>query len=361
MFFKSPGCQELPGFSFSRAADFVSHDGLDRKCYIGIDVAKAKLDVCILSSGEHFVVANNTAEIEELAEKIIRLHAREEVHIAMESTGGYEQLALKLLGKFKLRVSILNPRQVRDFAKSLNKLAKTDKIDASIIAQYAQMVKPRETMQNREVVEKMEELAGRRQQLLDMIQAENNRLEKKRTYTGKSIERIVEQLKKELREIEKELDETVNEDKDCVEKRNLLMSVKGIGKVTAQALIANLPELGYLNGKQISALSGLAPFNRDSGTFRGKRTVWGGRKVVRTSLHMATLVAIKHNAYIRAFYQRLLAAGKAKMVAVTAAMHKLLLILNAMVKSNSLWDEKKEKRYLETINTKTGALVSCES
>ena len=253
---------------------------LDRKCYIGIDVAKAKLDVCILSSGEHFVVANNEAGIEELAEKIMRLHAREEVHIAMESTGGYEQLALKLLGKFKLRVSILNPRQVRDFAKSLNKLAKTDKIDASIIAQYAQVLKPRETMQNRESIEKMEELAGRRQQLLDMIQAENNRLEKKRTYARKSIERIVEHLKKELGEIEKELDEAVNEDKDCAQKRDLLMSVKGIGKVTAQALIANLPELGYLNGKQI-----------------------------------------------RAFYQRLLAAGKAKMVAVTAAMHKLLLIL----------------------------------
>lgn len=253
---------------------------LEKKCYIGIDVAKAKLDVFVLSSGEHFVVVNNEEGIKELAEKVMKCYPKEEIHIAMESTGGYEQLAMRLLSQLKFRVSILNPRQVRDFAKSLNKLAKTDKIDASIIAQYTQMVIPRETIQGRIEIEKMEELEGRRRQLLDMIRAEKNRLDKNRKYAKKSIEQIINHLKEALREIEKELDEAVHEDKDCAQKRDLLMSVKGIGKITAHALIANLPELGYLNGKQISALSGLAPFNRDSGTLRGKRTVWGGRKAL---------------------------------------------------------------------------------
>lgn len=217
---------------------------LEEKCYIGIDVAKAKLDVFILSSNEHFTIDNTERGIRDLADKIIELGAKETIHIAMKSTGGYEQLAASLLSKEGLKVSILNSRQVRDFAKSLNKLAKTDKIDARIIAQYARVVMPRETLQNRVEIKKITQLENRRRQLLEAIRAEKNRLDKNCEYAKDSIKRMIEHIRKELKEIDVELEKAVDEDKMCAEKRAILMSVNGIGKITAHALIAHLPELG---------------------------------------------------------------------------------------------------------------------
>lgn len=322
---------------------------LGKKSYIGIDVAKAKLDVFILESGEHFVVLNDDEGVRYLLDKIQSTCKIQQIHISMESTGGYEQFVAHTLSQAGYTVSVLNPRQIRDFAKSLNKLAKTDKIDALVIAQYAKMANPRPTMFYDTQSDKLAQLQGRRRQLIDMITAEKNRLDKMNHHMKGSIERTIQWLEEELDKINKELEQAIDVDEKASHKRELLMSIKGIGKITAQALIAWLPELGLLTGKEISALGGVAPFNRDSGTLRGKRSVWGGRNAVRSALHMATLVAVRHNPYIRAFYQRLIAAGKAKMVAITAAMHKLLLIMNAMLKHDQPWDEEKERNYLRAL------------
>jgi transposase len=304
------------------------------KCYTGIDVSKAILDVYVLPCKKYMQFKNDTKGIQKLSEK---LKSFPQISIVMEATGGYEKPVAQSLQKSGLSVSVVNPRYIRDFAKALGKLAKTDRIDAEVIALYAEKMQPQANVAHNENQQTLAGLQARRRQLIDMITMEKNRLDKTSDELKKSIQRIIKALEKELQAINEALEKSIQNDADYAQKNMLLKSIKGVGSVVAAGLIADLPELGNVSAKQISALAGLAPYNRDSGTLRGKRTIWGGRASVRTTLYMATLVATRHNPQIKSFYERLCNAGKQKKVALTACMHKLLIIMNAMIKHNELW------------------------
>ncbi len=306
----------------------------DGKCYIGIDVSKAILDVYVLPYEKYMQFKNDAKGIKKLTEK---LKSFPQTSIAMEATGGYEKPIAQSLQKVGLSVSIVNPRLIRDFAKALGKLAKTDRIDAKVIALFAEKMQPQANVLHNEDQQKLAGLNVRRRQIIDMITMEKNRLDKVSNDLKKSIQRIIKALEKELQTINEALAKSIQNDETFAQKNALLKSIKGVGSVVAAGLISDLPELGSLGSKQISALAGLAPYNRDSGTLRGKRTIWGGRSSVRTMLYMATLVAIRHNPQIKNFYERLCNAGKLKKVAIIACMHKLLIIINAMIKHNEAW------------------------
>lgn len=306
----------------------------DGKCYIGIDVSKAVLDVYILPSKTYIQFKNDTKEIKKLSDK---LKSFPQVSIVMEATGGYEKPAAQALQNMGFSISVVNPRHIRDFAKALGKLAKTDRIDAEIIALFAEKMQPRPNAKYDENQQKLAELNARRRQIIEMIVMEKNRLDKVSSVSKKSIQRIINALEKELQAINKILEKAILDDTEYSQKNTLLKSIRGVGSVVAAGIIADLPELGTLNAKQITALVGLAPYNRDSGTLRGKRTIWGGRACVRSMLYMATLVATRHNVQIKNFYERLCKAGKMKKVAIIACMRKLLTIMNAMIKNGELW------------------------
>lgn len=306
----------------------------NEKCYIGIDVSKAILDVFVLPKKIYLQFENNVAGIRKLIKK---LKSFTDFSVAMESTGGYEKPVAQALAKENISVSIINPRQIRDFAKALGKLAKTDRIDAEVIAIFAEKMQPKANVTCEENQQKLAENNARRRQLVDMITMEKNRLDKASKEMKKSIQHVIKLLQKELEKINESLEKAIQCDDEYTRRDELLQTIKGVGSVVAAGIIADLPELGSLSAKEVSALAGLAPLNRDSGTLRGKRTIWGGRASVRRTLYMATLVATRHNATIKAFYERLCAAGKLKKVAITACMHKLLIIMNAMIKSNQPW------------------------
>jgi transposase len=304
------------------------------KHYIGIDVSKSKLDVFIRPTGRLFNVSNDSAGHLELI-KIIGDY--EACLIVMEATGGYEVAALESLQEAGFKVSIVNPRQVRDFAKALGKLAKTDSIDAAVLAHYAEAIRPACTSKMSSEFRCLKELTQRRKQLVGMLVMEKNRLSTSKGKVKKSVEKSIDFIEEELKSIDEELSNEIETDSELSEKKTLLQTVNSIGEITATALLIRLPELGTLTGKQISLLAGLAPLNCDSGNMRGQRKIWGGRAEVRTTLYMATLCAIRHNPVIKIFYTRLCEAGKLKMVAIVACMRKLLVILNAMVKNNTPW------------------------
>jgi transposase len=299
----------------------------NEKCYIGIDVSKAILDICILPKKVYFQVENNVTGIRKLIKK---LKIFSDFSVAMESTGGYEKPVALALAKEKFPVAIINPRQIRDFAKAIGRLAKTDRIDS-------EKIQPKTNVICDENQQKLAENNARRRQLIDMITMEKNRLDKASKEMKKSIQHVIKLLQKELEKINESLEKAIQCDDEYIRRDELLQTIKGVGSVVSAGIIADLPELGNLSAKEISALAGLAPLNRDSGTLRGKRTIWGGRASVRRVLYMATLVATRHNIKIKAFYERLCAAGKLKKVAITACMHKLLIIMNAMIKSNQPW------------------------
>jgi transposase len=306
----------------------------NQKCYIGIDVSKKTLDVFISSSKEFIQFENNTVGIKKLFKKSSSFP---DALVLMESTGGYEKPAAQALAKENIPVAVINPRQVRDFAKALGKLAKTDRIDAEVIALFAEKMHPEANVICDENQQKLADCNARRSQLIDMITMEKNRLDKASKEMKKSILHIIKLLQTELKKMNDILEEAIQSDSEYTRRDELLQTIKGVGSVVAAGLIADLPELGCLSAKQITALAGLAPLNRDSGTLRGKRTIWGGRASVRRTLYMAALVAMRHNTKIKAFYDRLCAAGKQKKVAIVACMHKMLIIMNAMVKSNQPW------------------------
>lgn len=306
----------------------------NEKSYIGIDVSKAMLDVYILPAGRYMRVENNTQGIKNLTKEI---SAYIEPFVVTEATGGYEKEITKTLAKKGVSVAVVNPRQIRDFAKALGKLAKTDYLDAKVIATYAEKMQPASNVINDENQEKLAEYNARRRQLVDMITMEKNRLDKVSKETRKSLERIIKLLEKELERIEKMLAEVVQQDEHHAEQAALLQTIKGIGVVVSTTIIADLPEIGKLSHREISALAGLAPLNCDSGNMKGKRIIWGGRASVRCSLYMATLSAIRCNKQIKIFYQRLCGTGKPKKVAITACMHKLLTIMNAISKNQEPW------------------------
>ena len=303
--------------------------------FIGIDVAKDRLDVHIRPSGEAFAVARDG---EGLAALVDRLRAVAPRLIVSEATGGFEQVVAGALGAAGLPIVVVNPRQIRDFARALGRLAKTDRIDAETIALFAERVQPELRPLPDAAARLLGELVARRRQVIEMIVAEGNRarlLESRRL--KKRIERHRSALRDELSKIDSEIDDTIRGTPIWRENEDLLKSVPGVGNTLARTLLAELPELGSLGRKQIAALVGVAPFNRDSGTLRGKRTVWGGRAPIRASLYMAALVASRFNPVIARFYRRLLAAGKPKKLALTACMRKLLIILNAIIRDRQPW------------------------
>lgn len=304
------------------------------KNYIGIDVSKTTLDVFISSSKKHLSFKNTPKGIASLYKKCQDLI---NPAFVLEATGGYEKLVVQTLMQMGFSVSIVNPRRIRDFAKACGKLAKTDKIDAETIALFGETFKPEPQKMFSEKQQTLSDNSDRRRQLIDMLTMEKNHLEKASKTTRKSVKTIIKALEKELKAIDTAQEELVQEDAELAAKSTLLKTIKGVGSVVATALLSDLPELGTLTHKQITALVGLAPYNRDSGTLRGKRTIWGGRSYVRCICYMATLVAIRYNSQIKAFYERLVDAGKNKKVAIVACMHKLIIVMNAMLKNNQPW------------------------
>jgi transposase len=305
------------------------------RMYVGIDVAKDRLDVHVRPTGEAFAVARDG---EGLAALTARLGELEPCLVVLEATGGFEVTVASALAAAKLPLAVINPRQIRDFARATGKLAKTDALDAAAIAHFAEAVRPEPRPIADEQARALGELVARRRQVVEMIGAESLR---RRQLTQRRLLRRIDRhlavLQEELSEIERELDDSIRGTPVWRENDDLLKSVPGIGPAVARTLLAELPELGTLGRKQIAALVGVAPLNRDSGTMRGRRTICGGRASVRAALYMAALVATRHNPAITAFYRRLRAAGKPAKVALVACMHKLLLILNAILRDRRPW------------------------
>lgn len=303
--------------------------------YVGVDIAKRSFDVACHETGEFRHFQYNQAGV---AECVAWLGALKPSLVLMESTGGYELPLLNELLSNSISAAVINPRRVRDFAKAKGRLAKTDKIDAAIIAEYAATFQPLAQKELAELSIKLKSLAARRRQLMEMRTQEKNRKEHALDKgIAKSIEVIIGALDKEIAEIDKQIKSDIDNSPKLKQKSQLLQSMPGIGNHTAMMLACQLPELGCLNRRQIAALVGLAPINRDSGQFRGKRMIGGGRVHVRRLLYMPTLVAIQHNPQIKAYYDRLVQRGKSKMVAVTAAMRKMLVILNSMAANETTW------------------------
>ena len=305
---------------------------------IGIDVAKAELVVAARPSGERWTVANDERGIRTLVD---RLTGQPPELIVLEATGGYELLCVAALVAAALPVVVANPRQVRDFAKATGQLAKTDRIDADILALFADRVRPTVRVLPDADAQELEALLARRRQLLEMLGAEKNRLGqvfgRGKRPVKKSLKTHIAFLERELRIADTDLGALVRESPAWRERDELLQSVPGVGPVLSLTLLADLPELGRLSRREIAKLVGVAPLSRDSGTFRGRRFVQGGRASVRAVLYMGALVATKRNAVIGAFYQRLLAAGKPKKLALVACMRKLLTILNTMARTQQRW------------------------
>ena len=302
--------------------------------FVGIDVSKERLDVANGADGETWWVENSPTGLVSLKEK---LGALQPELIVLESTGGFEALALAELYAAGLRIARVNPGRVREFAKSIGQLAKTDKLDAQLLARFAQAVRPEASMLPDEDTQLVVALLNRRRQLLEMQVAEHNRLSTAPKTLRERIRKHLEWLKSEIHDLDKDLENFIQSSPLWKEKGDLLRSVPGVGNITAFTLLAELPELGSLDRKEIAALVGVAPFNLDSGHHSGKRHIHGGRPAVRSILYMATLSASRFNPVIRSFYQRLRKAGKLPKVALVACMRKLLTILNAILRSRSLW------------------------
>ena len=306
--------------------------------FAGIDVAKAELVVTVLPAAERFTAPNDAGGVRALTE---RLRAIGPTLVVLEATGGYELLCVAALAAAALPVVVVNPRQVRDFARATGQLAKTDRIDADVLARFADVVRPAVRPLADAEAHELDALLVRRRQLLEMLQAERNRAGQvfgaANRLVKKSLAAHIAYLERELRITDTDLSAMVRQSPVWRERDDLLRSVPGVGPVTALTLLAELPELGRLTRREIAKLAGVAPLSRDSGTQRGRRVVQGGRAGVRAVLYMAALVATKRNPSIRAFYQRLLAGGKPKKLALVACMRKLLTILNTMARTQQPW------------------------
>jgi transposase len=300
----------------------------------GIDVSKAMLDVAVLPNGEVLQFANDAHGIEELSKK---LKSAAVDLVVMEATGGYETAVATALVSTGLRVAVVNPRQIRDFAKATGRLAKNDRIDAQVIAAFGQAIEPEIVRLPDEDARKLEALLVRRRQLVAMRVQEVNRLGLIQGAMRKRIRAHIDWLEKEIDKLDVDLTTGLRSSPAWRAKDELLRSLKGIGPITSSTLIVALPELGQLDRRAIAALVGLAPFNRDSGVMRGRRSIYGGRSRVRTLLYMAATTAIRSNPVIRAFYERLKSRGKPHKVAMVACMRKMLTILNAMVRQSTPW------------------------
>ena len=307
---------------------------MQNQVFVGIDVSKARLDVALRPGDESFSVTNNQRGLATLVKRLQKLCVS---RIVLEASGGYEIAAASELAAAGLPVAVVNPRQVRDFARATGRLAKTDALDARVLAHFAELIQPQARLlpdaQSRELMA----LVARRRQVVEMLTAEGNRQGRAGASLTRAIAAHVRWLRKQLGELDVVLEHAIRRSPAWCAKARLLRSVPGIGNVTVTTLLAHLPELGTLNRRAIAALVGVAPFNHDSGKLRGTRTIWGGRAQVRAVLYMSTLVASRRNPVVQAFYARLLAAGKKPKVALTACMRKLLVILNTMLRDQTPW------------------------
>jgi transposase len=303
-------------------------------CYVGIDVAKAHLDLSVYPPTTPYRVAHDDAG---LAALVAHVQALAPALIVLEATGGVETDVATALALAGLPVAVVNPRQVRDFAKAVGHLAKTDQLDAAVLALFAARIQPAPRPLPDAAQQELTALVGRRRQLVEMLTAERNRLSLAHGRVKQDVQVHIHFLEQRLKETDTDLRTTIQASPVWRARDQLLRSVPGIGPTTAAVLLAELPELGRLSHRQVAALVGVAPLNCDSGTRQGPRRVWGGRAAVRAPLYMATLVATRYNVAVRTFYQRLRAAGKPRKVALVAAMRKLLGILNAIAKSQQPW------------------------
>lgn len=307
------------------------------KDYVGIDVSLKYLDVCIRSTGEYFRTTNDSRGFKEIKK---RLFSYQPCLLIMESTGGYESDVVQALQKANFFCAVVNAKRVRDFAKALGQLAKTDKIDARVLAHFGEAIQPlpKEMVGGKEKM--LSETQQRRRQIVEMITMEKNRCKKVSRGIGQYIKKIIHCLEKQLTELDKDLAGQVRENDAWQTKTELLKSITGIGQVIALTLVSDLPELGRVSRQEIAALVGVAPFNRDSGNCHGAKEISGGRANVRAVLYMGALVAVRHNSCIKAFYDRLCSTGKKKKVALVACMRKLLVIMNTMIKNKTRWQSK---------------------
>ena len=304
--------------------------------YVGIDVSKEQLDVAVQPGEAHWTVSNDEKGIGRLVSELKPL---EPALVVLEATGGLELPVAAELATADIPVAVVNPRHVRDFAKAGGRLAKTDRLDAQVLAHFGLAIRPRARRLPDAETQALEAQLARRRQVVTMITAEKNRLGTATKSVHKGIQRHIAWLEKDLAKLDDGLGDTIRQSPLWRMRDDLLKSVPGVGQVLSVTLLAELPELGTLNRRQIASLVGVAPINRDSGKMRGHRTVWGGRARVRQVLYMATLSATKSNPVIRAFYERLCAAGKAKKSALTACMRKLLVILNSIIRHGTSWEE----------------------
>lgn len=302
--------------------------------FVGIDVSKSRLDVALRPSQETWQSPNDEAGVRALVE---RLQALSTTLLIVEATGGYERLLVAGLVAAQLPVVVINPRQVRDFAKALGQLAKTDRIDAQLLALFAERVRPTTRVLPDEATQELEALLVRRRQVVEMLTAEENRRKQARLALRERIQAHIRWLRGELSDVEAELEQAIEASPAWQVRADLLRSVPGVGPAVSRTLLGELPELGQLSHRQIAKLVGVAPLNRDSGAMRGRRSIWGGRAPVRSALYMAAFAGIRWNPVLRAHYQRLRSAGKAHKVALVACMRKLLLILNAVVRTGQPW------------------------
>ncbi len=307
---------------------------MTQELFVGIDVSKLRLDVALGRGGELLGVDNHPRGISALVARLVELGPE---LVVLEASGGLETAVVGELGAAALPVVVVNPRQVRDFARASGQLAKTDALDARILALFAERMRPEPRRLPDAQELELKALVARRRQLVEMLTAERNRLGSAPNALRKELAAHIRWLEARLKERDRDLDRMLRNSPLWREREDLLRAVPGVGPVLCATLLANLPELGRLTRREIAALVGVAPINRDSGTMRGRRTVWGGRAQVRAALYMATLSAVRHQPALRAFYLRLRSAGKAPKVALTAAMRKLLVILNAMLKHRTPW------------------------
>jgi transposase len=311
---------------------------INYKIYIGIDVSKAKLDIKFDDSSSLLTINNQKGDFKKLNRCLPQ--DTTSVLVLLEATGGYETAVVKWLLSRKIPIAVVNAKRVRDYAKATGQFAKNDRIDAGVIREYGQLFwKKLQLKQSRsKLEEQIEDLTRRRKQLVSIRNKEKQHLATIQNKDGQSsIRRAIKFYNNEIEKMQEKLAVAVKKDDSLQAKAELLQTVKGVGEVTTYTLIGELPELGHVDNKKVSALAGVAPFCRDSGTMKGKRSTWGGRAQVRTALYMAALSASKHNPAIKIFYQRLIAKGKMKKVALVACMRKLLIDMNTMVKNNEPW------------------------
>ena len=304
--------------------------------YVGIDVSKARFDIAVRPTGEQWSATNDPERIDDLVAKLERLHPS---LVVLEASGGYERPVVAALAATKLQVAVVNPRQVRDFAKATGKLAKTDTLDAQTLAHFGEAVRPEVRPVPDGQAREFAAIIARRRQVVGMLVAERNRMETALSPVRERIEVHIEFLEAELSDLDGDLDKAIRESPVWREKDERLRSVPGVGPKVSATMLADLPELGALDNKKLAALVGVAPLNRDSGVFRGKRRTWGGRAAVRQMLYMAAVTAARCNPIFKEFYRRLIAAGKPKKVALTACMRKLLVVLNSMLRHGTRWQQ----------------------